>query len=393
MNFSEYVSLYFSVHQFLKLRGRGFQSSNMSGNHTITLWNSAGLRASAFSTTAKINFFDSQFPNAKFSIAAFVETHHKDAFDYAHELGQYQQTHNILQSPVNNETHSGVLLLISKDYEIISRCEAIPGRLFNVKLRKNKDSLNLTVFYGPQWGKMNKYEISTVIEHFPPLHDHHENNIIIGDFNFVDFDIDKGKKMSSKDHMIKPLWGNFLSEKGILDPLRTQCPKKKLFSFLSPQGKSRGDRVYVSEHNISSIKNIRYINSPFPTSHKILTFDVHSEPEIGPSSFKMNSNVLDDKMYENEIEEVFTDLENMNIENPVDWWDLFITVIVGVTISYTTRKARIKRDLKTFLLKQINFLDELDNMNSHQTLQYKYYKSRLDDILLEEIRGHEIRTF
>ena len=166
----------------------------MTGNQTITLWNSAGLRASAFSTPAKFNFFDSQFPNAKFSIAAFVETHHKDAFDYAYDLGQYQQTHEILHSPVHNETHSGVILLISKEYEIISRNEVIPGRLYNVKLVKNGQSLNLSVFYGHQWGKMNKAEISAVIDEFFPLHNHHENNIILGDFNFVDLDIDKGKK-------------------------------------------------------------------------------------------------------------------------------------------------------------------------------------------------------
>ena len=364
----------------------------MTGNQIITLWNSAGLRASALSTPAKFNFFDSQFPNAKFSIAAFVETHHKDAFDYVQDFGQYHQTHEILHSPVHNETHSGVILLISHDYDIISKNDAIPGRLYNVKLVKNGRSLNLSVFYGPQWGKMNKEEISAVIEKFSPLHDHPENNIILGDFNFVDFDIDKGKKMSSKDQIIKPLWDNFLSEKNILDPFRVQCPRKKLFSFLSPQGKSRGDRVYVSEHNIATIKNIRYINSPFPTSHKILTFNLQSEPEIGPSSFKMNSSVLNDQMYIEEIEEVYADLEEMSIENPVDWWDLFITVVVGVTISYTKRKARIKRDLKAFLLKQINFLDEQENLNHHQTLEYNYYKNRLDDILQDEIRGHEIRT-
>ena len=198
--------------------------------------------------------------------------------------------------------------------------------------------------------------------------------------------------MSSKDHMIKPLWDNFLSEKGILDPFRTQYNKKKLFSFLSPQGKSRGDRVYVSEHNMASVKNIRYINSPFPTSHKILTFNLNSDPEIGPSSFKMNSSILDDKNYKDEIEDIFQDLDEMNIENPVDWWDLFITVVVGVTISYTKRKARIKRDLKAFLLKQINFFDEQEDLNSQQFLDYKYYKNRLDDLLQDEIRGHEIRT-
>ena len=42
---------------------------------------------------------------------------------------------------------------------------------------------------------------------FDILHDPHEPNIILGDFNFADFDVDRGKKMNSKDHMIKPFMG------------------------------------------------------------------------------------------------------------------------------------------------------------------------------------------
>ena len=42
----------------------------------IICWNSAGIRASADSTPLKLAFFDKEFPNANFDIAAFVETHH-----------------------------------------------------------------------------------------------------------------------------------------------------------------------------------------------------------------------------------------------------------------------------------------------------------------------------
>ena len=99
----------------------------------VVLWNSAGFRASAASTVDKFNFFDSQFPNASFSIAALVETHHKDAHDYSPELGQYAQTHHIIHSPVNSETHSGIVVIVSKMYDILGQIDVIPGRLFNVK--------------------------------------------------------------------------------------------------------------------------------------------------------------------------------------------------------------------------------------------------------------------
>ena len=59
-----------NAHQF-------YQPPDMTTPNTIVLWNSAGLGASADSTLQKFSCFDSQFKNANFSIAAFVETHHE----------------------------------------------------------------------------------------------------------------------------------------------------------------------------------------------------------------------------------------------------------------------------------------------------------------------------
>ena len=246
----------------------------MTTPNTFVLWNSAGLRASTASTSQKFSFFDSQFKNANFSIAAFVETHHKDHKDFTQDFFQYHQTHTIVHSPVKDETHSGIIILISKEYEILDETETLPGRLFTVKLKKRGIETILTVFYGHQWGKMNKEDILKILTTFEYLHDSQENNIILGDFNFVDLDVDKGKKMNGKDKMIKPIWDQFLAKSAMVDPFRMQYPTRKLYSFTSAQGKSRGDRIYVSDHNVASIRNIRYINTPFLTAHKMMTFDL-----------------------------------------------------------------------------------------------------------------------
>ena len=362
------------------------------GSESVILWNSAGLRASTDSTAAKFAFFDSQFSNAKFSIAAFVETHHKDDQDFTPDFGQFEKTHNIIHSPATNETHSGIIVLISTDYEIVGKSDPLPGRILNVRLTKLKKGLNLTIFYGPQWGKMKKDEIADVLGKFDGLHDPHDCNIILGDFNFVDFDIDKGKKMTGKDQMIKPIWEHFLGKNALVDPFRVQCPNKRIYSFTSAQGKSRGDRLYISEANLSAVKNLRYINTPFKTAHKIMTFNLQTEQKFGPSSWKMNSSVVRDQRYRNEIEEIYNDLNTLDISNPVDWWDLFITVVQGVTIAYTTRKARIKHALKNFLLQRIESLEEKEALDKSQKKLYSYYKQRLDEIFRDEINGHHIRT-
>ena len=319
----------------------------MMASHKMVLWNSAGLRASANSTLEKINFFDSQFPNASFAIAALVETHHKDSEDYSPVLAQYTQTHNILHSPVSNETHSGIIVIISKIFTIVGSTETIPGRLFNVRLKNADEIINLSVFYGPQWAKMKKDEIIDTISKFDDIHDPHDKNVIFGDFNFAEFDEDKGKKMDQRDRLIKPYWEDFLSKNAIIDPFRVQYPTRKIFSFSAAQGKSRGDRVYVNEDSISAVRKIRYINTPFLTAHKIMTFDWQKDKKIGPSPWKMNSSVLNDSPYVTEIEEIFQELEARHIPNPVEWWDLFVMVVLvqGTTMSYTKRKSKIRNSL------------------------------------------------
>ena len=125
----------------------------------------------------------------------------------------------------------------------------------------------MSVFYGPQWAEINKDEIISTINEFHDIHDPHDNNIILGDFNFAEFDEDKGKKMDQRDKLIKPHWDDFLSKNAIIDPFRVQCPKRKIFSFSAAQGKSRGDRVYVNEDSIAAVNKLRYINTPFLTVH------------------------------------------------------------------------------------------------------------------------------
>ena len=75
----------------------------------------------------------------------------------------------------------------------------------------------------------------------------YRNNIIIGDFNFADADMDKGKGMSDRE--------GFTSETAMVDPFRVHSPKRCIFSFVNNAGKSRGDRVYVNEVNVPNISN------------------------------------------------------------------------------------------------------------------------------------------
>ena len=357
-------------------------------------WNSAGIRASANSTADKMLYFQNQFPKRDFSIAAFIETHHKNKEDLPEDLLLFENSHHLIHTPTQNETHAGIVVLLSRQFDIKSQSEIIPGRLLNIKLLLERTEYSLSLFYGPRWRDMKKDEIKIVIDYFSSVHSVGENNIIMGDFNFVDLDIDKGKGMDGKDKTITSLWEIFKSECVILDPYRVHYPRRKFYSFVAPAGKSRGDRVYVSEDILNSVCNVKYVNTTFNTAHKLMVFDLVRGRTIGPGYWKMNSSLINDPIYVSEIEEIFHEINDLNISNLKDWWDLFIVMVQGVTIEYSQRKAKVKRKLRETIVSRMQVLEAIDydNLSYKQKEEYIYFKRQFDYIVQGEIRGYQIRT-
>ena len=112
--------------------------------------------------------------------------------------------------------------------------------MLNVKFLSEETEYSLSLFYGPRWRDLRKDEIGKVIDYFSSVHAVGENNIIMGDFNFVDFDIDKGRGMDGKDRTISSIWETFKSTCAVVDPYRAQYPRRRIYSYVAPAGKSRG---------------------------------------------------------------------------------------------------------------------------------------------------------
>ena len=89
-----------------------------------------------------------------------------------------------------------------------------------------------------------------ICKQFKSTHKIQDNNIILGDFNFADYNLDKGKGQNGKDKAFTSIWNGFKTDCNITDPYRKKFPKRKIYSFLGPQGKSRGDRVYINDENV-----------------------------------------------------------------------------------------------------------------------------------------------
>ena len=108
-------------------------------------WNCGGLRDSTALTRSKVAFFEKEFKD-NFDIFFFAETHHKSEQEIPQEILRFGATHHIVHSPVaENETHTGLIGLIRKDYDLISTKDLIQGRLMNLKLQEKAEKINYNI--------------------------------------------------------------------------------------------------------------------------------------------------------------------------------------------------------------------------------------------------------
>ena len=363
----------------------------------VVMWNSGGLRAAAHSTEQKMAFFDKEFPGANFSVAAFLETHHKSEDDFPDLIKEYMVNHHCIHAPTPlHHKHSGIIILVNKQYDVLHSQIEMPGRMLNLKLahKVSKHEYNLTVYYAPQVKTINKTEMVNIVKIFSQVHDVSQNNIIIGDFNFADKEVDKGKGMSVRDKMMNAPWEEFKSETAMVDPFRVQSPKRRIYSFVSNAGKSRGDRVYVNEENVPNITNHKYSLTPFNNAHKILSFTFKDQQERGSSYWKLNSSILNDNAYIEMVRQTIVNVDKLYIPDKQKWWDIFLACIRSKTIAYTKRKHFIENSTRYKLKKDLLNLEALpsERLTPSQTAYYNFLKEKLKIFEEKLIAGYRQRT-
>ena len=151
-------------------------------------WNCAGLRSSTALSRSKVMYFEKEFKN-DFDIFFFIETHHKTEDEIPDEILRYQSTHHIIHSAVaDNETHTGIIGLISKDYDIMQTKHLIQGRILNIKIKHKTEQTkhNVSALYLDTNNHITKEKMQNIVRKLRLENEDHSNNMILGDFNFID---------------------------------------------------------------------------------------------------------------------------------------------------------------------------------------------------------------
>ena len=139
---------------------------------------------------------------------------------------------------------------------------------------------------------------------------------------------------------------------------------------------------------------MKYVFSHFGSSHKIMTCDISRLQDIGKGYWKMNSSIINDEQYKKLIEKAMEEIVKLGIHNYLERWDLIIMRIRSISIQYAIKKGKIKKAVKSYVIKEIIDLEKKssDKMSLREKQQYRHFRDRLRQINEEEIHGHIIRT-
>ena len=321
------------------------------GDITWAMWNCSGLRPSS-SPQTKIDFLNS-YNDTKFDIVILIETHHKVIQEISALLQTYTKCSGIIETEATeDDPYAGIAVLISNKFTLLEKTTLLTGRLLNFKIQCYKKVYNVTAMYGCTGKNASQEKMEQMTEKLMKQHATSDNNIILGDFNFVENDLDRTNKSSSgknqMDNTLSKPWRDFTEKIGLSDPFRARNPKRRTYSYIhtKDKAKSRIDRVYVNDENCNDLMSYKHVPTFLSKTHKMITFTLKEECERGPGFWKMNTSILRDRAYETLVEKIANDVLSLGLQDPIERWLVFIETIAIDTKAYSAKKKAIERRIK-----------------------------------------------
>jgi exonuclease III len=362
------------------------------------LWNCSGVLPTD-STEEKVDFLVAN-TNSNLDILILVETHHKKIGDVSSRLRLFYKDFQVLHAPAEvTDPYAGIIVLVDKNLTVVQDSILLPGRLLNFKIKNEKEEYNISAIYGYPGNNASQEKLRLFTDALRLSHHVADNNIIIGDFNFVDHDLDRtNQKRTEKnplDNSLSKVWFKFIDELDLQDPFRKKNPKKRMFSYIHTQrnSKSRLDRVYVNDENSNSILHYKHTPTPWIKAHRIVTFTVKENIERGPGFWKMNTSILSDRPFSVIVESTVRDVLDLNIPDPIERWLIFIETIRIEAQIYCSRKKYTEQKVKNVCEKTIERLEQNPLLSQSDELQeqYDYHQNKLNDWYKKQVEGYQVR--
>lgn len=227
-----------------------------------------------------------------------------------------------------------------------------------------------------------------------------EDNILIlcGDFNSVTNSEDRttGKVDKCGFHFQK-----LTNSLKMIDTFKTLNPDTKGYTWVDPadpRKQSRLDYIFVTHFLQQYLKHSLVDNAPVP-DHKAVITDINMNTKTrGPGYWKMNTSILKDNIYRDDIEKLMKDTieEYSEIESKRVIWDLCKIRIKEYSIRFCIDKARKENSDFEKLNIKLNEIDSkiagIPENNEILIKERKHIKNEMNQHILQKAKGFQIRS-
>jgi len=221
--------------------------------------------------------------------------------------------------------------------------------------------------------------------------------ILGGDFNCVlNVNLDKkgGRPVTHTNSVGKIK--HIMEEFSLVDIWRLKNPSTLRYTWRSKEVHCRLDFFLISINLASQIKDCD-ISPGFRTDHSAISINIILNTlQRGRGFWKLNVSLLQDDNYVKLVKETINKISNNFSDklNPNNFWDFLKCKIRTVTIDYSIKKSKERKQKEKIISNQLKSLEEQYSYNSDQHLSRKIEqcKQELENLYQIKTEGHIIRS-
>lgn len=298
----------------------------------------------------------------------------------------------------------GTVIMFKKslEYSIIEKIQDLNGRYLIVKALIQGNLFVLGNCYAPvsENDQIPFYqEFNKIVAEF--CLDEDTTLILGGDFNNVlDPNLDKKGGVKNVKEKSLSILNEMKEEFDLLDIWRVRNPTLSRFTWRQrkPLVQCRLDYWLVSDSLQDNVKTTSIIPA-IATDHSMITihFTNIDYESRGPSHWKLNTSLLEDKQYKEEICNQYPLWLQQFSENSNDYrkqWDGVKYKIRQFSMEFSKKKARQNRNELILLENRVKILDTeiSENPDDQKMLELQIAKSKLEEYHNQKVKGSIIRS-
>ena len=282
------------------------------------------------------------------SIINIQETHLTQNLEIPKKWLNFDHLYSIISAhATETDSFGGILLFISKTFEILESEVLVDGRVVFVKA-KNKETSEIVhymSFYAKASGPIDvRTNILKAVTSKIELVNF-ENVYLFGDFNFVTSTLDRNSnKLTEYDKAGKKVWDDFEIKSNLIDTFRVTHKSQRLYTYSSPtNSKSRIDRVYVPVCMSGKVVSVSFLDSEV-SDHKIVICKFFKTVKKGKGHYILNNTLLDDPVYIQKVKGIIQEFQD-NVEDYNSYrllWDFLKMAIASFSQNYSIEKKKVE---------------------------------------------------